>query len=141
MFISIKNCLGVLFLLSICGCGAGGSGDNTASAPEPAAAYSTVSTPIGKSYGIFTDITSARALSFTVSGIHIAHVNTRNSTLMAANTEQNKIAIISMIAWPHGEPIVTFDGEVSGEVALSHIELLNEQTQSLPPRVEVRAIK
>lgn len=141
MFISIKNCLGVLFLLLICGCGNGASDDNTASAPEPAAAYSTVSTPVGKTYGIFTDFTSARALSFTVSGIKLAHVNTRGSSLMAVNTEQNNIAIISMVAWPYGDPIVTFDGEVSGEIVLSHIELLNDQAQSLPPQVEVRAIK
>ena len=61
--------------------------------------------------------------------------------MMAVNTEQSNIAIISHIAWPQGEPILTFDGDVSGEITLSNIEQVSETLQPLPSLIEVRAIK
>lgn len=129
------NGLCLLVVLLIFGCGAG-EGDM-----KSKEASSGVAASGNKTYGIFTSFTSARAVFFKVSGIKLINVNTRDSSMMAVNTEQSNIAIISHIAWPQGEPILTFDGDVSGEITLSNIEQVSETLQPLPSLIEVRAIK
>lgn len=145
MHSTIKQYLGLIFLLSLSACGDGGGGVPSVAPSNSATAYSTTATAAAAAnsgqFGVFTSFTSARALSFKVSGIALANTEARNDSVMAANYEQGKIAIVSIAAWPQGEPVLTFDGKVTGEVLLSDIEQLSGNFQTLPPLIEVRSIR
>lgn len=141
MLITIRLSLCLIFLLSLSGCGSGGE-ESTSSAPNDSSiAYLTAAEYDNSNYGVFTTFTSARALSFKVSGITLVQAYAENDSVMAVNYEQNKIAIVSTAAWQPDEPVLRFYGSVTGKVLLSNIEQLSGSFKILPPLVEVRAIR